>query len=551
MINLKKNSKIIITILSIIIIIKLVSSCNKNNNNNNFNEKKQKVEKGLVTLIFENAPESTFISTKNNINLGGREYFNYIASFIDAEGIRQYIKPKRTPIKDTINISTRDTKIEIYFTQLGLEGLSYLFLNGDIILITYIGGKPVIKILNRNAKQYDYSFENIREYRKENELTTFELVFRYLDIQVPSNSLSKEQIKEFFEKNIKTNSIKLQDSLVYQMRLLDSLKANDLISKDIYNYYNYKLSYINWSILAKKKELNYIEQPNKGFNEDFKNNKKPFLDKQKDKAQYTISSIIKAGDSLFQYQFFQNFLNNQFLPNYVENQTKRTYYNYKNFGGSYYSWDIVFDSIQNSKLYSDKIKQFLLYGYMDKIARDMPTEMVNKYYTKFKKYNNNITYVDLINGKYQLDSMFTDKLTLKDAFNNTSYLEDILEKNRGKLIYIDFWASWCKPCIDAIPYKNKLRIDYANKKVVFISIAFDKYFDEWESSQVFKLSKNLTNNFIIIKPNLSKLIKENHIIFVPRYLLYNQSGKLSDPNAPYPNSKEIRNLFDKHLKNKN
>tara|TARA_R110001592_G_scaffold359261_1_gene665393 strand:- start:169 stop:1821 length:1653 start_codon:yes stop_codon:yes gene_type:complete len=549
MINIKAI-KIIITILSIIIVFKLVSSCNKNNSNNSFIEKKQKVEKGLVTLIFENAPESTFISTKNNSNLGGREYFNYIASFIDVEGVTQYIKPKRTPIKDTINISTKDPKIEIYFTQLGLEGFSYLFLNGDIILITYNSGKPEIKILNRSTKQYDYNFENIREYRKENELTTFEMVFRHLTFPKPTNSLSKDQIKEFFEKNIKTNSINLQDSLVYQIRLLDSLKANDLISKDIYNYYNSKLNYINFSILAKNKELNYTEQPNKGVIEDFKYNKKPFLDKQKDKAQNTISSIINAGDSLFQYQFFHNFLNNQFLPNYVENQTNRTYYNYTNFGGSYYSWDIVFDSIQKSKLYSEKIKQFLLYEYMDKIAKDMPTESVNKYYTKFKNSNTNSTYVDLINGKYQLDSTFTDKLTLKDAFNNTSYLEDILEKNRDKLIYIDFWASWCKPCIDAIPYKNKLRIDYANKKVVFISIAFDKYFDEWKSSKVFKLSKNLTNNFIIIKPNLSKLIKDNHIIFVPRYLLYDQSGKLLDPNAPYPNSKEIRNLFDKHLKNK-
>lgn len=547
MINLKV-SKIIMTILSIIIVIKLVSSCNKNNSNNNFIKKKQKVENGLVTLIFENAPESTFISTKNNVNLGGREYFNYIASFIDEDGVTQYIKPKRTPIKDTINISTRDSKIEIYFTQLGLEGLSYLFLNGDIILVTYKGGKPEIKILNRTPKQYDYSFENIREYRKENELTIFELVFRHLSIPKSTNSLSKEQIKELFENNIKTNAIKLQDSLVYQIRLLDSLRANDLISKNIYNYYNHKLNYINWSILAKNKELNNTEQPNKGINEDFKNTKKPFLDKQKDKAKNTKSSIINAGDSLFQYQFFQNFLTNQFLPNYVENQTKRTYYNYKNFGGSYYSWDVVFDSIQKSKLYSEKIKQFLLYGYMDKIAIDMPAETVNKYYNKFKKSNNNSTYVDLINGKYQLDSMSTDKLILKDSFNNTSYLEDILEKNRGKLIYIDFWASWCKPCIDEIPYKNKLRTDYANKKVVFISISFDKYLEEWKSSQVYKLSNNLTYNFVIKKPNLSKLIKDNHIIFVPRYLLYNQSGKLLDPNASHPNSEEIRNLFDKHLK---
>ena len=55
-------------------------------------------------------------------------------------------------------------------------------------------------------------------------------------------------------------------------------------------------------------------------------------------------------------------------------------------------------------------------------------------------------------------------------------------------------------------------------------------------------------NDLKTKDGRTKFIKDNHIMFVPRYLLYNQSGKLLDPNAPHPNSKKIRNLLDKHLK---
>ncbi|SVC44954.1 uncharacterized protein METZ01_LOCUS297808 [marine metagenome] len=45
-----------------------------------------------------------------------------------------------------------------------------------------------------------------------------------------------------------------------------------------------------------------------------------------------------------------------------------------------------------------------------------------------------------------------------------------LEKLKGKIIVLDFWATWCGPCIASIPHTNEMMEQYANKGVVFIGV---------------------------------------------------------------------------------
>ena len=44
---------------------------------------------------------------------------------------------------------------------------------------------------------------------------------------------------------------------------------------------------------------------------------------------------------------------------------------------------------------------------------------------------------------------------------------------KGKLILLDFWASWCKPCRNANPEMVKLYTKYHNKGLDIISISLD------------------------------------------------------------------------------
>ena len=70
----------------------------------------------------------------------------------------------------------------------------------------------------------------------------------------------------------------------------------------------------------------------------------------------------------------------------------------------------------------------------------------------------------------QLDAMQgkpAPKLGLKGWINSKPLsLEDL----KGKIVVLDFWATWCGPCIGAIPHTHDMMEKYADEGVVFIGV---------------------------------------------------------------------------------
>lgn len=49
-----------------------------------------------------------------------------------------------------------------------------------------------------------------------------------------------------------------------------------------------------------------------------------------------------------------------------------------------------------------------------------------------------------------------------------------LRQLRGKVVYLDFWASWCAPCRESFPFMNELQAQYADQGLVVVAVNLDK-----------------------------------------------------------------------------
>src|ERR1039457_5194390 len=61
-------------------------------------------------------------------------------------------------------------------------------------------------------------------------------------------------------------------------------------------------------------------------------------------------------------------------------------------------------------------------------------------------------------------------LTLTKTIQGPPAAELSWDKLKGKVVVLEFWATWCGPCVKAIPHLNDLAEQFKDKPVVFISV---------------------------------------------------------------------------------
>ncbi|NNC85272.1 MAG: TlpA family protein disulfide reductase [Bacteroidia bacterium] len=175
--------------------------------------------------------------------------------------------------------------------------------------------------------------------------------------------------------------------------------------------------------------------------------------------------------------------------------------------------------------------------------------LVSKNYSQLKKNTKYQHYADAISAKCG-DAMKSPtkaepvkvKTKTKERDGGIDFAFKNLEGNmvnindyRGKIIYIDFWASWCGPCRVQFPYSHKLQEKFTDKQkkdIVFLYLSIDASEERWKSSVK---SFKLTGEQGISPGNWSsEAVKKFGVSSIPRYMIIGKDGKILDPNAPRP-----------------
>lgn len=123
-----------------------------------------------------------------------------------------------------------------------------------------------------------------------------------------------------------------------------------------------------------------------------------------------------------------------------------------------------------------------------------------------------------------------------DLKGNKTKLSDY----KGKMIIVDFWATWCGPCKAEFPAYKELEEKYG-KEIHFVSVAAFCKEKDWKKMA----TKEGFQNNIFLSEEAAKQIEGYSVSSIPRYLVIDENFILIDANAPRPSSGELPSYWKK------
>ncbi len=108
--------------------------------------------------------------------------------------------------------------------------------------------------------------------------------------------------------------------------------------------------------------------------------------------------------------------------------------------------------------------------------------------------------------------------TLQDMSGKTVKLSD----QKGKVVLLEFWATWCPPCRAAVPGLEQLHKAYKDKGLVVLAVSMDQ--GGWDEVKSFVAEKHIT--YTVLK-GTDTVGEQYQVRSIPMTLILNKEGKVS------------------------
>jgi len=188
------------------------------------------------------------------------------------------------------------------------------------------------------------------------------------------------------------------------------------------------------------------------------------------------------------------------------------------------------------------IKQFVLNYYfvmkqrhnLDIKSYEKYLPLINKEITEpFLLANLRKNYTE--NKELEKTSPQNKRKNIDDAIKNegTEILKRIIADNKGKVIYIDCWATWCGPCLEELPNSRKLMTELKDENVEFVFLCCNS--PEDAARRKVEDLKLAGTHYFLNADQTNYIQKELNFSSYPNYVLIDKKGKIvasSPGNSP-------------------
>ncbi|AYQ34079.1 TlpA disulfide reductase family protein [Runella sp. SP2] len=191
-------------------------------------------------------------------------------------------------------------------------------------------------------------------------------------------------------------------------------------------------------------------------------------------------------------------------------------------------------------LYHPKVaeNQFA-YQIFDKLRTEGWNPTNQKLYDQYVEDYPNSPYIPFLKGRQIKAKVVAEG---QKAFDLGVEALAKLESYKGKVIVLDFWASWCSSCIAEAKNVKKIKESLsAPDKVVFLSISLDDKESDWKKA----IAKwGIVGHHIRLKNGFKDTVaKQYGVMGLPSYFIIDKEGKFADTNPPRPKYNEGKDFL--------
>jgi cytochrome c biogenesis protein CcmG, thiol:disulfide interchange protein DsbE len=123
--------------------------------------------------------------------------------------------------------------------------------------------------------------------------------------------------------------------------------------------------------------------------------------------------------------------------------------------------------------------------------------------------------------------------TVSDATGSAAETLD-LTRHRGRVVIVDFWASWCKPCRQSIPWLNAMRARYGANGLTIIGVNVDA-----ERRDADRFLRDVPIEFEVVFDPQGDLAREFKVKAMPMSYVFDRSGRMVDTHLGFRDAKKV------------